>query len=78
SSPVQAPVGEGSIYVVRSGDTLWGIARRTLGPDASMAAIARLVDRLWTLNAKVIRSGDPDLIVPGERLRIPDAPPPAR
>jgi hypothetical protein len=67
--PPPPPNGHG--YAVRSGDTLWSIARSLLGPGSSPAQIARKVDQLWRLNAERIRSGRPDLIQPGERLRLP-------
>jgi LysM repeat protein len=55
-------------HVVQPGETLWSIARGRLGPDASTAAIAREVDRLWELNADSIGTGDPNLIVAGQVL----------
>ena len=65
------PRAAGEAVVVRAGDSLWSIARRTLGGSASAAEIAAFVDRLWELNKHRIRSGTPDLIAVGERLRIP-------
>jgi nucleoid-associated protein YgaU len=56
-------------YVVQHGDSLWAIAKRRLGAGANEAAIAREVNRLWTTNAGRIRSGDPNLIYPGQELR---------
>jgi Tfp pilus assembly protein FimV len=50
-------------YVVLPGDTLWGIARRTVGPTEDPRP---LVDRLIRTN----RLQDAAL-VPGERLVIP-------
>ncbi|MDQ4049700.1 MAG: LysM peptidoglycan-binding domain-containing protein, partial [Actinomycetota bacterium] len=67
----QAAPGTADTYEVRPGDSLWGIARQRLGTEASAAEIARFVDRLWSLNADVIRSGSPDRILPGEKLRLP-------
>ncbi len=55
---------------MRPGDSLWSIAKRSLGGDASNAAIARMVDHIWNLNSASIGSGDPDLITPGTRLRL--------
>ena len=51
------------IYVVRPGDTLWGIARRESGPREDPRP---LVDRLIRLNR--IRDA---LISPGQRLVLP-------
>jgi hypothetical protein len=51
------------IYVVRSGDTIWGIARREAGPREDPRP---LVDRLIRVNH--IRDA---LISPGQRLVLP-------
>ncbi len=56
--------------VVRRGDTLWDIAARHLGPDASAAEIATEWPRWHATNATVIGS-DPDLLLPGQRLLPP-------
>jgi hypothetical protein len=61
----------GRVHVVRPGETLWSIAKALLGDGASPARIAAMVDRLWRLNTERIRSGQPDLILPGERLLLP-------
>jgi nucleoid-associated protein YgaU len=57
-------------YVVQPGDSLWSIAKRLLGADASPARIARAVDRLWSLNQERIATGDPDLLHVGTELRL--------
>ena len=56
--------------VVRRGDTLWDIAARALGPDASVAEIAAIWPRWYAANRSTI-GPDPDLIRPGQRLRPP-------
>ena len=56
--------------VVRRGDTLWDIAARHLGPDASAAEIATEWPRWHAANATVI-GPDPDLMLPGQRLLPP-------
>jgi LysM repeat protein len=62
---------EGSrYYVVQPGDSLWSIAKRLLGGDASAGRIAREVNRLWTLNRSRIATGDPDLLMVGTRLEL--------
>jgi nucleoid-associated protein YgaU len=70
ASPRRGPQRGETTYIVRAGDTLWQIAASLLGPDAGPDAVASEVQRLWTLNADRVGSGDPDLIVPGERLRL--------
>ena len=57
-------------YRVRPGDSLWRIAERRLGPDATATATAREVTRLWELNRHRIGTGNPDLIFPGQTLRM--------
>jgi nucleoid-associated protein YgaU len=58
------------VRIVRPGDSLWSIAGDLAGPDASPATIARLVNRLWELNADRIGTGDPDLVMVGTVLRL--------
>jgi nucleoid-associated protein YgaU len=60
----------GASYTVRPGDSLWSIARRLLGPDASAGRIAREVNRLWQLNQDRIGTGDPSLIHVGTVLKL--------
>lgn len=58
-------------YTVEHGDSLWMIARDLLGSDAGDAKVAAKVSELWELNdTEVIRTGDPDLIHPGQELRL--------
>lgn len=56
--------------VVRRGDTLWDIAARHLGPDATAAEIAVEWPRWHRANGEVI-GPRPDHILPGQRLRPP-------
>ncbi len=58
-------------HVVRPGESLWSIAADLLGNDASPAAIARSVHRLWDLNQTRIGTGNPDLLMAGTRLVLP-------
>lgn len=58
------------VVVVRRGDTLWGIAARHLGPEASAAEVAEEWPRWYAANRAVI-GDDPDLLAPGDRLRPP-------
>jgi LysM domain len=67
----EPPLRAGSrFHVVQPGDSLWSIAKRLLGPDASPGRIAREVDRLWTLNRSRIATGDPDLLMAGTRIAL--------
>lgn len=58
--------------VVRPGDSLWAISARTLGPGARAGEVASYGHRVHALNARVI-GPDPDLVRPGQRLRLPPA-----
>jgi len=58
-------------HVVERGDCLWAIARGALGDDASDAKVATKVAKLWELNEDEIGTGDPDLIHPGQEIRLP-------
>ncbi|QSR25605.1 hypothetical protein CFH99_08220 [Nocardioides aromaticivorans] len=71
--PTGAPTddrGDERTVPVRPGDSLWAIAARTLGPDASAADVASYWHRVHALNAAVI-GADPDLLQPGQQLRLP-------
>ncbi len=55
---------ETQYYVVRKGDCLWHIAERQMGDG-------RRWQELYERNRKSI-GGNPDLILPGEKLEIPE------
>lgn len=58
---------------VRSGDSLWQIAsERLTTPGASAAEVDRAWRGLWSLNRDVV-GDEPDLILPGQRLILPEA-----
>ncbi|WP_202977019.1 LysM peptidoglycan-binding domain-containing protein [Ornithinimicrobium flavum] len=57
--------------VVRRGDTLWDLCARHLGPQATSADIAQEWPRWYAANAEVI-GPDPDLILPGQELVVPE------
>ena len=61
-----APVGGGT-YVVRPGDSLWSIARAHPAPPSDVGARWRAI---WRDNRDVV-GDDPDLIHPGQALRLP-------
>ncbi|RZU15747.1 hypothetical protein EV645_3285 [Kribbella rubisoli] len=56
--------------VVREGDSLWALAARELGAGASNEAIAARWPEWYAANRHVI-GDDPDLILPGQVLRVP-------
>jgi nucleoid-associated protein YgaU len=60
--PAGAVLAEGSNYVVKRGNSLWWIARRTLGQGVRYTAI-------YSANRKLIR--DPNLIYPGQVFKLP-------
>ena len=57
--------------VVRAGDTLWSIAADLLPGSAADAVVDAAWRRLARMNAE--RVPDPHLILPGTRLRVPEA-----
>lgn len=61
------------LVVVRPGDSLWAIAERELGPQASETQIAHRWPQWYRANRDVI-GADPDLILPGTVLQSPPAP----
>ena len=87
SSPVRAdPVGNAYVpvaeatepsntWLVGPGDHFWAIARghlqMVLGGPPRTAQVAQYWQELIEANREVIRSGDPDLIYPGELLGLP-------
>jgi nucleoid-associated protein YgaU len=60
--------------VVHRGDCLWSVVSRALGPSASDAEIAQAWPRWYAANRSVV-GPDPDLLLPGQRLRAPSASP---
>jgi len=69
TSTGQASAGD-RVHIVRPGESLWSIASDLLGDRASVARVAREVNRLWQLNDDRIGSGNPDLLYAGTRLRL--------
>ncbi|MEU4603025.1 LysM peptidoglycan-binding domain-containing protein [Kribbella sp. NPDC023972] len=56
--------------VVKPGDTLWSIAATELGPNATPEDVAARWPAWYAANRQLI-GPDPDLILPGQVLRIP-------
>lgn len=61
---------------VRRGDTLWDLAAAHLSPEATDAEVAVACRRWYDANRHVI-GADPDLILPGQILSVPDVTVPA-
>jgi hypothetical protein len=60
----------GQELVVRSGDTLWTIAARHLGPEASDVDVALEWPR-WFENNRAVIGSNPDALLPGQILKAP-------
>jgi nucleoid-associated protein YgaU len=58
------------VHVVVAGESLWSIANDVLGGRATVAQVAREVNRLWELNRARIGTGDRDLLPVGTRLEL--------
>jgi len=74
-TPAQTPTPSPSSYTVVAGDNFWAIAKAqvegSLGRDATNAEVANYWVQLIEANRSTIRSGDPDLIFPGEVFTLP-------
>ena len=57
---------------MRRGDSLWAIVARHLGPRAGDAEVAETWPAWFAANRDVI-GDDPDLLLPGQVLRAPEA-----
>ncbi|MBA4027037.1 MAG: hypothetical protein C0473_02230 [Cyanobacteria bacterium DS3.002] len=58
---------DNKIYDVKKGDNLWNIARRELGSTSSNDQIQKFVKQVADLN----QVKNPDLILPGQKIRLP-------
>ena len=67
---VAGPVQVRRTVRVRPGDTLWSLAARDLPADSTDAVIAARWHAIYAANRSLI-GPDPDVIVPGVRLRLP-------
>lgn len=65
----QSAVVAPNSYTVQPGDTLWSIARKSLGPKANTDEIAAATKRWFQQNSDSI--ANPDVIFPGQILHTP-------
>lgn len=74
-TPAPAVDTSSTSYTVVSGDNFWAIAKAhvesNLGREASNTEVANYWVKLIDANRSSIRSGDPDLIFPGEVFTLP-------
>ena len=79
AAPTPPPLSTGArprdlVVVVRAGDNLWVIAKRALEREhgaVGPAEVAPYWRRVIAANAGNLRSRDPDLVFPGERIVLP-------
>lgn len=71
-APVDLDWPSPATVVVHRGETLWSIAARELGPEATDAQIDTAWHRWYAANRGVI-GNDPDVILPGQQLQAPPA-----
>ena len=75
AAPGSSPAVPSTNYTVQSGDNLWAIAEQHLaaeqGSSPAAAAHSAYWRRLVTANQPTLRSGDPNLIYPGEIITLP-------
>lgn len=70
----QATLDDSGTVVVQAGDHLWKISARHLDEQAGESEIAPYWRRVVDVNTPRLRSGDPDLIYPGEIVQLPAIP----
>lgn len=73
TGPETARETDGSV-VVEKGDHLWKISARHLSEVAPEDPVAPYWREVVTINTPRLRSGDPDLIYPGEVVDLPAIP----
>lgn len=69
----RSPAGPDTVVVVQ-GDHLWKISARHLGDGASDREVTPYWSEVVEVNTPNLRSGDPDLIYPGEIVELPQPP----
>lgn len=73
--PIEVPRRAAETVVVESGDHIWKISKESLGGKLEREPRTEEVHPYWLetieINLDSLRSGDPDLIYPGEELVLP-------
>lgn len=72
--PVTTPVPEATTVIVERGDHLWKISARHISETDPKRRIAPYWREVVDVNTPSLRSGDPDLIYPGEVIELPPTP----
>lgn len=72
-SPVPPTRSDSAVIEVGPGDSLWTIAARQLGPFATDVEIAQAWP-LWHQENRQVIGDNPDLLLPGQLLRVPHEP----
>lgn len=73
--PAEVPTSPSSaVHIVSAGENMWVIAKATLLQRLDTVPTDRQTHAYWIrmLQTNEVRSGDPNLIYPGERLSLPD------
>ena len=71
-SPGNGPLDTGSVeVVVVRGDNMWKLAQRRIEEVSPQSAVSPYWRTVVDANRGSIRSGNPDLIYPGETLELP-------
>jgi hypothetical protein len=72
AAPPPAPASpDGARHTIRSGEHMWSIAAGQVPAALSAADVAPYWRRLVELNRSRLRSGNPDLVYPGEVIELP-------
>lgn len=67
-TPRTAQSADADVHVVRPGESLWSVAEQVSRPGTDLDAAWRAI---WDANREVV-GDDPDLILPGQHLRLPN------
>lgn len=74
AAPTTTPVSE-PVAIVKPGESLWSIAEDVVGQSLGRPPLDHEISPYWRRlvdhNRVALRSGDPDLIYPGEEIELP-------